>query len=86
MSLFVKGTTDVAGELINFLEDGQRMKTPKFAPNPVGALMDSCWVREPVERPDFPHLEEELKNMMEISVQHYYLELNNEEYMQLDME
>lgn len=72
--------------MVRFLQDGQRMTASKFAPNPVGALMNSCWVWEPEDRPDFPHLEEELKNMMEISVQHYYLELNNEEYMQLDME
>ena len=68
-------------DLARFLKDSQRMTTPKFSPNPFGALMDFCWVQEPVERPGFPHLKEVLKNIMEISAQHYYLELNNEEYI-----
>ena len=50
--------------IIRFLEEGQRLKNPKQAPNYVASIMSSCWKDEPNDRPTFDFLEEAMESLL----------------------
>lgn len=48
-----------------------------FPPNVVGALMAQCWGKEPNARPSFLELQKSPGNMLEATILHHYLKLDN---------
>lgn len=64
-------------DLIQYFNSGKRLGKPTFAPNVVGALMAQCWEKEPNARPSFSELEIALGSMLEATVLHQYLKLDN---------
>ncbi|XP_076447881.1 uncharacterized protein LOC143284775 isoform X2 [Babylonia areolata] len=45
---------------ILYLKKGRRLSKPKQCPEPISALMASCWNASPDQRPDFRHLRQQL--------------------------
>ena len=59
------------------LQEGYRMDKPKFAPNQIDLMMQHCWKAEPQKRPDFNQLEQLLSKLLDESVRHHYIVLND---------
>ncbi|GIY29976.1 hypothetical protein CEXT_13721, partial [Caerostris extrusa] len=79
--LFTLGSNPYPGVEINEefykkLKNGYRMENPEFAPEKIHNLMKNCWLNDPLERPDFSYLAEQIGALLESSVRKYYVELN----------
>ena len=57
------------GELIRFLQSGNRMEKPEYAPKAIGDIMTECWKQNQEERIDFEKLERILGEMVDPSIQ-----------------
>ena len=58
--------TEVLGfpSLMEFLQSGQRMEKPEYAPQVIGKVMSECWKENPDERATFAQLEEILGQLV----------------------
>lgn len=59
------------GELLEFLQSGQRLDCPEKLTEPLSTTMFSCWHTDPEQRPTFEELEEQFYKYIEQSSQVY---------------
>ncbi|CAL4182149.1 unnamed protein product, partial [Meganyctiphanes norvegica] len=67
---------DFDGDFIKKLEKGIRLEQPKYATYELYNLMLKCWEEDPLSRPSFSDIENELGAMIGQTERQYYLDLN----------
>uniref|UniRef100_A0A914CJY5 Protein kinase domain-containing protein n=1 Tax=Acrobeloides nanus TaxID=290746 RepID=A0A914CJY5_9BILA len=58
-------------EVLEFLQSGRRLEKPDLANEDLFNLMMSCWEEEPLNRPTFSELSDNLRKMLEDVTEHY---------------
>ncbi|CAJ0954362.1 unnamed protein product, partial [Mesorhabditis belari] len=70
-------------DVLSFLEDGNRLELSESTPKLISSLIESCWLEEPTERPDFSHLQKQFYQEMESNSEKYgYLQFSKNYYRQ----
>ncbi|XP_063845355.1 vascular endothelial growth factor receptor 2-like isoform X2 [Scylla paramamosain] len=75
---------EVSNDFLEKLENGQRMNCPKYGNEEIYKIMKLCWEEDPMERPSFSQLVDDLGNMISDHTQKYLSQ--NEVYIQMNTE
>ncbi|RWS24386.1 hypothetical protein B4U80_03330 [Leptotrombidium deliense] len=67
----------IDNEFLQKLIAGYRMERPEYCPKTISILMQHCWCLEPNNRPSFELLTATLRNILDESTKHYYLQLSD---------
>jgi hypothetical protein len=60
-----------SGEILPFLESGQRLQKPAYFTNEIYDLMSNCWKLEPKERPTATQICQQLAKILEVATSDY---------------
>ncbi len=55
---------DTKKDVLDFLNDGKRMKIPSNCPSKIAAMMQECWNEQPSSRPSFSNLAKDLQEIV----------------------
>ncbi|KAJ8280075.1 hypothetical protein COCON_G00071410 [Conger conger] len=67
----------VDSNFYKMIKDGYRMSQPEFAPSEMYDVMTSCWEAEPLRRPGFGKIVEQIETQLSDSTKHIYLNFSS---------
>ncbi|XP_045129732.1 vascular endothelial growth factor receptor 1-like isoform X2 [Portunus trituberculatus] len=75
---------EVCSDFLEKLENGHRMSCPKYGNEEIYNIMKLCWEEDPLKRPSFIELVDDLGNMISEHTERYLTQ--NEAYMKMNSE